>query len=97
MLARLESGAEEMDKAPVSMAELIEELVTDADFEGSGTQLQRSSSFRIRKLFLCWEQGNLLRSAVENVLRNAVRHTAENTEVMVTLHVHNVGNRLSVP
>ena len=43
MLARFESGAEEMDRAPVSMVELIEEVVTDADFEASGTQLYRSS------------------------------------------------------
>jgi two-component system sensor histidine kinase CpxA len=83
MLARLESGAEEMDKAPVNMAELVEELVTDADFEARG----RNCKVRIVSTENCFVLGNreLLRSAVENVLRNAVRHTAENTEVTVAL------------
>jgi two-component system sensor histidine kinase CpxA len=36
----------------------------------------------------------LLRSAVENVLRNGVRHTAENTEVLVTLRCRMQGDSL---
>jgi two-component system, OmpR family, sensor histidine kinase CpxA len=83
MLARIESGSEEMDRALVNMPELIEELVTDADFEARG----RNCKVRAVSIEDCFVLGTreLLRSAVENVLRNAVRHTAENTEVMVTL------------
>jgi two-component system sensor histidine kinase CpxA len=92
MLARLESGAEEVDSAPVNMHELIEELVTDADFEARG----RNCKVRVVLTENCFVQGTreLLRSAVENVLRNAVRHTAENTEVMVTLRCRMEGNSL---
>jgi two-component system sensor histidine kinase CpxA len=90
MLARLESGAEKIDRAPVNMQELIEELVTDADFEARG----RNCKVRVVLTENCFVPGSreLLRSAVENVLRNAVRHTAENTEVIVTLRCTMEGN-----
>ncbi len=92
MLARLESGAEDMNRTPVNMQELIEELVTDADFEARG----RNCKVRVVLTENCFVPGTreLLRSAVENVLRNAVRHTAENTEVMVTLRCRMEGNSL---
>jgi two-component system sensor histidine kinase CpxA len=90
MLARLESGAEEIDRAPVNMVELIEELVTDADFEARG----RNCTVRAVSDGNCTVSGSreLLRSAIENVVRNAVRHTAESTEVMVTLRCRMEGN-----
>jgi two-component system sensor histidine kinase CpxA len=92
MLARLESGAEEVDRVPVDMAELIEELVTDADFEARG----RNCRVRTVSTENCFVPGTreLLRSAVENVLRNGVRHTAENTEVLVTLRCRMQGDSL---
>lgn len=92
MLARLESGAEEMDKAPVNVAELVDELVTDADFEARG----RNCRVRVVSTENCFVFGTreLLRSAVENVLRNAVRHTAENSEVTVALRSGTDGDSL---
>ncbi|MEJ7618132.1 MAG: ATP-binding protein [Pyrinomonadaceae bacterium] len=41
----------------------------------------------------CYFTGNaeLLRSAIENVIRNAVRYTAEHTAVEVTLHCSSAG------
>jgi two-component system sensor histidine kinase CpxA len=83
MLARLENGVEESDANPVNMKDLIEELVSDADFEAGG----RNCSVRVLSTENCFVLGSreLLRSAVENVLRNAVHYTAENTEVTVAL------------
>jgi len=89
MLARLESGADQIEMAPFDMAELLEELVADADFEAQG----RNCRVRIVSTANCRVKGNreLLRSAIENVLRNAVRHTAENTEVRVALRLETDG------
>lgn len=83
MIARLESGVEEMDSETVGMVELLEELVADADFEAR----ERDCRVRIVSSEDCSVRGSreLLRSAVENVLRNAVRHTGEKTEVTVAL------------
>jgi two-component system sensor histidine kinase CpxA len=89
MLARLESGADQIEKMPVDMAELLEELVVDADFEAR----ERNCKVRVASTQNCLVNGNreLLRSAIENVLRNAVRHTAENTEVTVSLQLASDG------
>ena len=90
MLARLESGVEEVDRDPVNMKELIEDLVNDAEFEAGG----RNCSVRIVSAEDCFVPGSgeLLRSAVENVLRNAIHYTDENTEVTVTLRCAMEGN-----
>ena len=89
MLARLESGVEEMEKVPVAMAELVEELAADADFEARG----RNCRVQIVSAENGFVVGNreLLRSAVENVLRNAIRHTAEESEVTVSLRYQHKG------
>jgi two-component system sensor histidine kinase CpxA len=91
-LARLESGAEEVDRVPVNMGELIEELVTDAVFEARG----HNCSVRMVSTESCFVlgTGELLRSAVENVVRNAICYTDENTEVTVALRCRAQGNDL---
>ncbi len=91
MLARLESGVEELEKERVSMAELVEELVADADFEARARNC-RVQSVSAENSFIVGNR-ELLRSAVENVLRNAVRHTAEGSRVTVALrYLHKDGN-----
>jgi two-component system sensor histidine kinase CpxA len=92
MLARLESGTEEVDGTPINMGELIEDLVDDAAFEGSG----RNCTVHLVSTENCIVQGSgeLLRSAVENVLRNAINYTAENTEVTVALRCEMEANAL---
>jgi signal transduction histidine kinase len=83
-LARLDSGAEHIVSEPVDMALLLEEIVEDADFEAQ----KHNCAVRFSSNDLCVVQGNreLLRSAVENIVRNAVRYTAESTEVEVNMH-----------
>jgi two-component system sensor histidine kinase CpxA len=83
MLARLESGVKDMEKEVVSMADLIAELAADADFEARG----RNCRVKMILAENCFVVGNreIVRSAVENVLRNAVRHTAEGSAVTICL------------
>jgi two-component system sensor histidine kinase CpxA len=83
-LARLDSGVEEIASEPVDMVQLIEEIVDDADFEAQ----KHSCVVRVLSSEHCTVRGNweLLRSAIENIVRNAVRYTAENTEVQVSMH-----------
>ncbi|MBV9867352.1 MAG: HAMP domain-containing protein [Abitibacteriaceae bacterium] len=83
VLARLESGAAGTQHTPVNLAQLVQEVAADADFEarsnGRGVRVAVSQE--------CWTAGNaeLLRSAVENVVRNAIRYTKEDTTVEVSL------------
>ena len=82
-LTRLESGAERVPPEVVALEELVEQVVDDADFEA------KSVNKRVKATMLdqCRIRGSsdLLRSAVENVIRNAIRYTAEGTTVEVAL------------
>jgi two-component system sensor histidine kinase CpxA len=82
-LSKLESGAEDYKKEVIDLVEVVASVVEDADFEakplGKSVTLNGNGS--------CLVDGNeaLLRSAVENVLRNAVRYTKEGTSVDVSV------------
>jgi len=82
-LTRLESGADEAHQEPVDMAALVREIAADADFEARS----RRCTVRISTNGTCIVSGRreLLRSAVENVVRNAIFYTAEGSEVQITL------------
>ncbi|HLJ87661.1 MAG TPA: ATP-binding protein [Candidatus Angelobacter sp.] len=82
-LTRLESGAEKVPPETVMLEELVQEIVDDADFEAQS--LKRSVN--VLELEACRVKGSteLLRSAIENVVRNAVRYTSEGTSVEVAL------------
>lgn len=83
-LSRLESGVEENTYEPVELHTLIEAVARDADFEAKG----RDRAVRVTKNTPCVIHGSseLLRRAIENVVRNAVRHTAAGTTVEIALH-----------
>ena len=82
-LTRLESGAEEIQKTQFDLESLVREVVKDADFEACG----RNRSVRLVSSETAIIDGvpNLIRRAIENVIRNAVHYTAADTEVDVKL------------
>lgn len=82
-LSRAESSASRLEGVRVDLGALVEEVADDADFEARS----RNRSVRLTARDECAVTGvaELLRSAVENVVRNALRHTAEGTEVEIAL------------
>ncbi len=82
-LTRIDSGVDRGSPARFDLTNLAQEVASDADFEGRARNrrvvLQRSDA--------CIMDGfeEQLRSGVENVVRNAVRHTAEGTNVEISL------------
>lgn len=82
-LARLQSADSHYHREPVPIDEVIEEVVRDADFEGAAKDCRISMIGKAGVQV----QGSreLLRSAIENVLRNAVRYSAPSTVVEVLL------------
>ncbi|NLX13253.1 MAG: HAMP domain-containing protein [Phycisphaerales bacterium] len=84
-LVRLEGGQVVSGKTTVDLAALVRSIAADADFEA------KSSGRRVRVLRCdeCPMIGvpELLHSAIENVVRNSIRYTPENTEVDMTLTV----------
>lgn len=92
-LTRLESGADGFRKNTIDLARLVREVADDADFEARS----RNRSVQVTACDECSMTGTeeLLRSAVENVVRNAVRYTAEGTKVEVALNVKNGNENLA--
>ncbi len=72
-----------MDKEEIDLADLLRQVVDDADFEARN----RNCRVILYKADECHAVGSpeLLHSAVENIVRNAVRYTADQTEVEVRL------------
>jgi two-component system, OmpR family, sensor histidine kinase CpxA len=84
MLARLESGTTGPARETVELATVVRDVAADADFEARS----RGRAVRVSEASEAGVLGDaeLLRSAIENVVRNAVRHTREGTTVDIALH-----------
>jgi len=82
-LSRMEAGQQLVDKEEIDLADLLRQVVDDADFEARN----RNCRVILCKANECHAVGSpeLIHSAVENIVRNAVRYTADRTEVEVRL------------
>jgi two-component system OmpR family sensor kinase len=82
-LARLEGGKAESGEEPVDLAELVASVAEDARFEAQAAN--RDVAFQLAGPVLVRGRPELLQRAVENVIRNAVKYTAEGSTVQVEL------------
>jgi signal transduction histidine kinase len=82
-LTILESGSEELEKENIDLTELIGEVVDDAAFEAE----DRGRHVRVAASEPLCARGNreMLRRAIENVVRNAVRYTKDGSAVEIEL------------
>lgn len=83
ILVRLESGADRISRARFDLSELVRGVAADVDYEAGGRNRRVRSDIRADLIM----DGNaeLVRRAIENVLRNAVRYSAEATTVELEL------------
>jgi signal transduction histidine kinase len=84
-LTRLESGAERVPPETVALEDVVQQVIDDANYEAKPLRKE----VRVRELAQCVVRGSseLLRSGIENVVRNAIRYTAEGTAVEVALSI----------
>jgi two-component system sensor histidine kinase CpxA len=82
-LARLEGGGDAMEHTPILLDELVRDIAQDADFEAQSRQCRVSCV--IQDEMTVYGNASLLHSAIENVVRNAMRHTREGTDVEIRL------------
>ncbi len=82
-LSRWEAGAGPVRGAPLDLAALVREVAEDAEFEARA----QGRGVRLEGCEACETSGaaGLLRSAFENVVRNALRHAPPGTAVRVSL------------
>jgi two-component system sensor histidine kinase CpxA len=83
-LARLEDGEQRVPQTPVPLGELVANVAEDAEFEAQERRCHVHTTIPEGDWGV---RGNdsLLHSAVENVVRNAIRYTPEGTTVEIEL------------
>jgi two-component system sensor histidine kinase CpxA len=91
-LARLEDGEQRVPRTPVPLDEVVANVAEDAEFEA------QERLCHVHTVIPEGEWGvrgndSLLHSAVENVVRNAIRYTAEGTSVEIALASEERGGR----
>ena len=90
-LTRLQTPSDRTTETPVNLRSIVESVAEDARFEvredGKSVVISRADD--------CWLKADpaLLRSCVENVVRNAARYTRPRTDVMVSLDFGNDDSR----
>jgi two-component system, OmpR family, sensor histidine kinase CpxA len=82
-LTRIESGVESTQRENFDLTNLVQEVAADGDFEARARGLE----VEVGRADACTMFGapEILRSAIENVVRNAIRHTRPGKSINVTL------------
>ena len=82
-LTRLETGTLHDERTEVDLVNLVRDIAADADYEARS----RQRSVVLNTVERCTVTGNqeLLRRAINNVVRNAVHYTREGTAVEIDL------------
>jgi two-component system, OmpR family, sensor histidine kinase CpxA len=82
-LAKLEASVAPSTREPVDLAELLTSIASDADYEARASR-RRVAITRSEPAVIQGE-ARLLHSALENIVRNAVRYTPEDSSVNLSL------------
>src|SRR3989454_7690948 len=78
-IAGLEAGDDSRQKLPIHMAEMLQEICSDADFEAQSRNCSVNGVIGCDPVVI--GSPTLLHSAIENVVRNGTRYTREGTAV----------------
>jgi signal transduction histidine kinase len=82
-LNRVESGISITERSRIDLAKLIREIADDAHFEAKS--LNREVKATAIEACFVEGDGELLRRAIDNVARNAVRYTRDGSTVEISL------------
>jgi two-component system sensor histidine kinase CpxA len=84
-IARLDTATVPMEMTTVDLTDLVRQIVDDAAFEAQ----KRRVTVNLNASEPCYARGNaeLLHSAIENIVRNAIRYTGVATSVDVSLQL----------
>lgn len=82
-LSKLETGLQNFEPASVNLSKVIKQVVSDANFE-TINQAKKAEIIENDTVIIEGSE-RLLQSAVENIIRNALKYTKENSAVEVSL------------
>ena len=93
-LARLEAGAIKASQEEISMAELLDQIADDARYEAASQQ--RTVVQEGDADVLVAGHADLLGRAIENVVRNAIKHSPEGGEIQLQLRTQPDARQLCI-
>lgn len=93
-IAKLEIGAQPVSMTDVDLADLLSQIARNAEFESRDPNGGISLTFSNQ--CVVWGSAELLRSAIENIVRNGVRYTENGTSVEVRMECETQSGRPSV-
>jgi two-component system sensor histidine kinase CpxA len=90
-MARVDSGVDLEHRGVFDLAAVVDEVAMDADYEARS----RRCVVEVSGVRNCPVSGaaDMVRGAIENVVRNAVRHTADGTSVDISLERRDLDGR----
>ncbi len=83
-LSRFESGAINIQKEPIDMGELLTSVVEDAQYEADAKHIEVTLDGQDSAIVA--GQPELLHRALENIIRNAIKYSPNNSAVLITLN-----------
>jgi two-component system sensor histidine kinase CpxA len=89
-IAKLDISAPQVPRADFDLADLVSQIVRNAEFESQEPN-GRIRLIRSGECIVCGS-AELLHSAIENVVRNAIRYTENGTEVEVRIECDDSSN-----
>lgn len=94
MITKLDISAAQVRMVEVDLADVLTRIVRDAEFESR----ERNGGVHLTSSGQCVVRGNaeLLHSAIENVVRNAVRYTEDGTTVEISMQSQSAPAKPSV-
>lgn len=91
-LARMEDGEQRVPSSPALLDEIVLSVAEDAEFEAQARHCHVHSEIPAGRWGVRGDE-SLLHSAIENVVRNAIRYTREGTTVEIHLEKRESGGR----
>lgn len=87
--SRITNGYKVLNKSNIHLNQWIKQLINDCNFEAELANKQISLLTDNHNI-MAYIDSDLLASACENIIRNAIRHTPENSNIIVSIISHNV-------
>ncbi len=95
-LSRLEAQQAQSADEYVDIVDLIDSVVEDARFEAEGSGRHVIFTHDIEGELVIRARGELLHRAIDNIVRNALRHTPETSTVSVSLAHDSTSKQLNI-
>ena len=93
-LSKLDAGAIEFENQEINVKELIRNIISNLEIMSE----LKNVSFEITSNKECYFKGdyNWNKEAIQNIIKNAIEHTKENSKIIISIEENNVYTQISI-